>query len=439
VKLIPNEPHPSWNDGFPLTRDLPPITLEVNGIKIFAKGSNWAAPDIFTGTISRETYEPLLKYAKEAHFNLLRMWGGSMISKESFFDLCDEMGIMVWQEFMLACNNYKDIPRYLEVLDRESQSIIKKVRRHACLAIWCGGNELFNNWSGMNDQSHALRLLNANCYHLDRLTPFLPTSPVYGMAHGHYLFRYGDGRDCLEAMINSCKSAYTEFGNPSLADIDSLKAIIPEEQLFPPTPGGAWEEHHAFGAWQKDSWLELPTIEHYFGKPESLEELIGYTQTLQCIGYKGIFEEARRQFPHCSMALNWCYNEPWINAANNNLLIYPAKPKPAYYAVQASCRPIMASARVKRFDYTCGDIFEAELFILNDLPEDLGQFTVTARIDEIIIGKWITGGVRGTSNIRSGIYYSHRLDFAENCMFRLSVEVLDHPEMDSEYLFLYKT
>ena len=258
-RLVPN---PGAVDrGFPLSSNSPPITLEINNCRIFCKGSNWVQPEIFTGTITRESYEPLVKLAKDAHFNLFRAWGGCMASKESFFDLCDEYGIMVWQEFPLACNNYKDKPKYLEILDRESVSIIKRVRRHASLAIWCGGNELFNDWSGMNDQSHALRLLNANCYELDRFTPFLPTSPVPGMGHGCYVFRYDkwfvspklaaempDGCDCLTAMVNAENTAYTEFGNPSASDIDTLKSIIPEDELFPPKPGGAWQEHHAFYA-----------------------------------------------------------------------------------------------------------------------------------------------------------------------------------------------
>jgi len=124
--------------GFPKSADLPPITMEINNRRIFCKGSNWVEPEIFTGTINRDSYEPLIKLARDAHFNILRAWGGCMPSKESFFDLCDEAGLMIWQEFPLSCNNYKNNPNYLRVLDRESRSIIKRVRRHACLAIWCG-------------------------------------------------------------------------------------------------------------------------------------------------------------------------------------------------------------------------------------------------------------------------------------------------------------
>ncbi|MFW6032331.1 MAG: glycoside hydrolase family 2 protein, partial [Phycisphaeraceae bacterium] len=149
-----------WEEpaGFPKGRSNPPITLEINGRAIFARGSNWVPPSVFPGTIDAATYRPLLELVRGAHMNILRSWGGGIVNKAAFFELCDEMGLLVWQEFPLACNDYPDDPAYLRVLDRESRSIIRRLRRHACLAIWCGGNELFNSWSGMTDQSLALRL-----------------------------------------------------------------------------------------------------------------------------------------------------------------------------------------------------------------------------------------------------------------------------------------
>ena len=82
---------------------------------------------------------PLLNRARDAHMNLLRIWGGGIVNKDSFFDLCDELGLMVWQEFPLACNDYEGTPKYLEVLDHESRSIILRLRHRASLALWCGG------------------------------------------------------------------------------------------------------------------------------------------------------------------------------------------------------------------------------------------------------------------------------------------------------------
>jgi len=114
--------HPgAWDypSEFPKSRSNPPITLEINGSKMFCKGSNWVNPEIFPGIINADTYLPLLQLAKDAHMNLLRVWGGGIINKECFYEQCDEMGIMVWQEFPLACNNYVGTPEYLRVLDRK--------------------------------------------------------------------------------------------------------------------------------------------------------------------------------------------------------------------------------------------------------------------------------------------------------------------------------
>lgn len=112
----------------PKSRSHPPITMKVNGREIFCKGSNWVIPKIFYGKITADDYRELLQYAKDAHFNLLRIWGGGIVNKESFYELCDELGIMVWQEFPLACNNYENDAHYLEVLENESTAIIKKLR-----------------------------------------------------------------------------------------------------------------------------------------------------------------------------------------------------------------------------------------------------------------------------------------------------------------------
>ena len=362
IELADNIGHDKFT-YMPRDCSMPPFTLRINHKRIFAKGTNWVNPEIFTGTITEETYRPLIEKAAECNFNILRSWGGAIVNKQSFFDLCDEKGLMVWQEFPLACNNYEGEP-YLKVLDRESRSIIKRYKNH--VTMWCGGNELFNNWSGMNEQSLALRLLDKNCYELDRDKPFIKTSPLMNVGHGHYVFRYSEDTDVFQAMQKASRIAYVEFGLSSLAPYGRLKEIIPEDELFPIRPTKSWVAHHAFHAWDNRGWLFPETIQHYFGDVDTLEALISCYDWLQCEGYKAIYEEARRQSPYCSMALNWCYNEPWATAANNSLLSYPCIPKPAFYAVKAACRPVLASARIPKFEYKQGETFSAEIWLLND-------------------------------------------------------------------------
>jgi beta-mannosidase len=119
--------------------------------------------------------------------------------------------------------------------------------------------------------------------------------------------------------------------------------------------------------------------EHYFGPAGSLREFVERGDWLQCAGYHAIFEEARRQKPRCSMALNWCFNEPWPTAAGNSIVNWPARPKPAYGAVRAACRPVLASARFEKFQWRAGETFSAEIWILNDAPGEIpaGEAEVT--------------------------------------------------------------
>jgi len=373
VRLVMPEGGWSQPAAFPKSRSHPPVTVELNGRAIFAKGSNWVNADIFPGAITADTLRPLLRLAREANFNLLRCWGGAAVNPEPFFDQCDELGLLVWQEFPLACNRYPDTPDYLRVLDQESRSIIRRLRQHPCLGLWCGGNELFNAWSGMTDQSLPIRLLNKNCYELDPATPFLPTAPVDGMGHGDYRFRDEAGREVFEIFQQARNTAYSEFGCPGPSPVEYLKGFIPEAELWPPRPGTSWQTHHGFGAWVADptSWLCTTTLEHYFGPSNDLETLVDRGSWLQCAGYQAIFEEIRRQKPGCAMAINWCFNEPWPSAAGDTIVNWPARPKPAYHAVRLACRPVLASARFAKFQWRAGEMFSAEIWILNDGPNGL--------------------------------------------------------------------
>jgi len=424
------------------TRAYPPMTLTLNGRIIFAKGSNWVNPEIFPGTITRDTYEPLIRLAKEAHMNIFRIWGGAIVNKHCFFELCDEYGIMVWQEFPLACNNYVGTDKYLKVLEQEATSIVKRIRKYACHVLWCGGNELFCSWSRMTDQSLALRLLNKVCYEHDRDKPFIPTSPIMGVSHGYYLFMYPDGKDVFTGIQKKRNTAYTEFGVPSMPSADYLRTFIPEDELFPPEPGGSYEFHHAFYAWNSlDTWISRDILEYYFGQAENLEQLVEQSNWLQKEGLKAIYEEARRQKPFCSMALNWCYNEPWKTAANNSIISYPNIPKPAYYAVANSLRPVLASARIPKFLWFSGEQFIMELWLLNDSPKGYSNFTIKAYIEiageEVLLAEWKTGMIPANQN-KKGPSVSYLLPNVNTDRIKVKLKCLENDKYSSSYELKYK-
>ncbi|HWL14887.1 MAG TPA: hypothetical protein VNR00_04720, partial [Opitutus sp.] len=390
--------------------------------------------------VTAERYDALLELARASHFNLLRVWGGATAPHDRFYERCDELGLMVWQEFPLACNLYPDDAEYLAVLDQESRSLIARLKDHASLVLWCGGNELFNAWSKMTDQSLPLRLLNRNCYELDPCRPFLPTAPIDGMGHGHYVFRdAATGEEAWALMQRSHCTAYSEFGCPGPAPAAVLRKIIPEDELWPPRRGTAWETHQAFGAWQVESWLHLATIERYFGPCASLEELVERGQLLQSAGFQGMFEEARRQKPTASMALNWCLTEPWPCAANNSLIAWPCEPKPALAGVAEACRPTLASARIRQFAWAAGECFDPEIWLLNDAPVGHAAVEVVVWLEldgarrELLT--WSTGEIAPGAN-RRGPRAQFTLPELNDERFTLRLEVRGRPEWSSQYTLL---
>lgn len=442
AKLVMNAG--SWDEpsSFPRSRSAAPITLEVNGRRLFAKGSNWVNAQLCPGQMTREHFDRLLTLAKDANMNILRIWGGGFVNPDSFFELCDEKGIMIWQEFPLSCNEYPNDPDYLAVLKKEAIAIVRKLRNHPCLVIWCGGNELFNNWSGMTDQHHALRLLNSVCYSEDPDTPFLMTSPLTGMGHGHYLNYDGLAEtESITIFRHTTNTAYTEFGNPGAADPDYIKRFLSPEDYADCRPeNDVWREHHAFNAWVPVSWLRYPEVEYYFGGWDDTDDVCRKTQFIQAMCYRSNFEEMRKQWPHCSMALNWCFNEPWPTFANNSLISWPDLPRPCYSAVKEALRPQLASLRIDRHLWWAGETFRADVWMLNDAPAALpaAEITVSYSLEdgpETKLAHLTTTEILPQTNLECGAI-AFQLPEGFSGKFHIHLRVCGHPEKDSSYTYL---
>ena len=291
----------------------------------------------------------------------------------------------------------------------------------------------------MNDQSLPLRWLNAICLEHSPEIPFIPTSPVMGVGHGHYIFYDANtDEDAYQIMNRSRFTAYSEFGMPSLSDVEILRKIIPENELFPPEPTDAWLAHHAFKAWIGDTWLCPGIIAKYFGKAESLDQLVEWSQLLQSIGYKAIFEHARQEWPHCSMALNWCFNEPWPTAANNSIIQYPAKPKPAHEAIRQACRPVLSSARIPKFLWDSAEDLYFDLFMINGTPETLPPGIMECRINGRTVEQWNFEKVPANQNL-AGPKVVFPLTGESGKWLTLELKVHDNPEFDSSYQLMLRT
>jgi beta-mannosidase len=352
---------------------------------------------MFPGRLDDDRLRGQLQLARQAHLNFLRCWGGAALMPESFFDAADEMGILIWQEFPLSCNRYEGTDDYLRVLDQESRSIIRRLRSRACLAVWSGGNELFNKWSGMSMHDAAIRLLQHNTYELDRDRPFLMTAPLWGMAHGPYRFCMSDGTESMSLFQQCEHTAYTEFGVFAAPSAESMRKWQNPDLLA--LPGLADSDEAPRGSLARRHWEPA----RYF-RIETLDEFATAAGILQREGYKHLFEEIRRQKPVASMALNWCWNEPTPRTVNGSVIGWPDEIKPGYAGIRAACRPALASARIRKFTWRAGEYFQAELWLLNDAPDPApaGEIRAVLRIgeQETLLAVWPHGQVPANTNLR---------------------------------------
>lgn len=446
VRLVMNLD--AWKEPakYPKSRSHAPMTLEINGRKIFAKGSSWLSPEIFPGLLTRKRYEEQLAFAIQANMNILRCWGGAPVMKDAFFEICDALGIMIWQEFPLSCNDYPDDREYLRVLDQESRSIIGRLKHHPSVVIWCGGNELFNSWSGMDDQSLPLRLLDANCYQLDPQRPFLMTSPLDGAGHGPYGF-VDQSTNCETwALFQDSAGKFTAFceftTGSGMRDVELLRNFIPEDELWPIGKNQAWAAHCAITRDGKPFHLSQSAIKKYFPRIDSLEDLVEGAQFLHSQGIRGVFEEVRRQKMFTSMALSWCFNEPWPNAAGHNLVTWYSTPLPALELVKQALRPVLASARIRKMQWKKGEKFNPECWILSDAPEITPGGVLEVWLEPgggkeaVHLLDWRFADVPANTNL-AGPSAGYALPEMDGDRFALCLKVRGRPELNSRYELLF--
>lgn len=443
VSLSMNQGEWDFPNTFPKTRSTAPITLTVNGLKIFAKGSNWVPPDVFFGRITEQTYEKLLSLVRGANMNILRVWGGGIINKDPFFEICDRLGIMVWQEFPLACNEYPDKPAYLRVLEQEAVGIIHRLRLHPCVVLWCGGNELFNSWSHMTDQHHALRLLNKLCYEHDRHTPFLMTSPLFGMAHGHYRHLDAPATEFITKMPDQTNTAYTEFGVPGCNSLSYILAYCSKEEFEACRSAADLEKLLPFHADPVLKKLSSAALCHYYGEEGTPRQAIERMALLQGMLYKSMFEEMRKQWPRCSMAINWCFDSPWPLLCSENVVDWPCEPKPAYEEIRQALRGQLASLRIRRHVYAGGSDFRAEVWLLNDTLDCMSSLTieVIGRYEghEKVLLVWQTDSTPAQTNQQGPSVYWKLPDRGEEEMFTIELRCCKQPEVGSIYRYILRS
>lgn len=345
-------------------------TLRVNGRPVYARGANWVPADILPGRAGEDDYRALLTLAREANMNVLRVWGGGLREKRAFYDLCDRLGILIWQEFPFACAFLTRFPRsegYLHLARSEARAIVRDLRQHACLALWCGGNE----FSPRRNEPlvSALREIVAA---EDPARPFVPASPAGGDSHF-----WGVWHNFLppSAYREDPARFGSEFGLQAPPDPGVLARFLPEAGLWP--PGKGWTYH---GAGLAKLWRYARP---FLGKGEvTLDRFVQASQRAQAHGLQIAIEHHRRaRAQGDGGALVWQLNEPWP-AISWAIVDFYRNPKPAYEAVRRAFNPVLVSLDYPLRPYRGGDTLEIDAWVLNDTPRALPGTRVEIVLEE---------------------------------------------------------
>lgn len=338
-------------------------TLVVNGRRVYARGANWVPADVLPGRVTEADYRALLGLARDANMNMLRVWGGGLREKQPFYELCDRLGIMVWQEFPVACAFMTRYPRgadYIRLVEAEAAAIIGCLRNHPSVVLWCGGNEFIPRRNAPLVQALARAAAG------DETRPFLSASPHEGDSHNWHVWHEYQPPAAYRADHTGFAS---EFGLQAPPSVEALRRFIPAGELWPPGP--SWVYHNA-------GLAKLRRYARPFlgGGERSLEAFVRASQRAQAHGLQIAIEHYRRSKAEgCGGTLVWQLNEPWP-AISWSLIDYGREPKPAYHSVARLFSPVLVSADYAPQPYQAGDPFHAEVWIVNDLARALPGCTL---------------------------------------------------------------
>lgn len=358
-----------------------PYTVRLNGRDLFLKGWNWVPLDALYGVPRPAKLAHLLSLAAGAGANCLRVWGGGLLETSEFYDLCDQLGLLVWQEFSLSSSLEGSVPStdagYLATMGAEAPVVIGERRHHPSLALWCGGNELARQLPGRDDlpldeSEPVLALLAEAVRRHDPGRPFLPTSPSgprflnrldiiaeapedqhdvhgpwehQGLAEHNVLY---DAGTCL---------LHSEVGVEGMTNRRSLEELISPAHRWPADRTNPVYEH--LGAW----WDNAPLVQRCFGgRLVHIDQLRRASQHLQYDGLRYVVESRLRHRPRTSGVLPWQFNEPYPNAWCTSAVDYAGEAKPAYYGVRRAYRPFHVCAAFPIWAWAGHEMVTARIF-----------------------------------------------------------------------------
>ncbi|MDZ7292681.1 MAG: glycoside hydrolase family 2 protein [candidate division KSB1 bacterium] len=323
----------------------------VNHVPVFCKGANWIPADSFVPRISNEKYRALLTMAREAHINMLRVWGGGIYEQKIFYDLCDELGILIWQDFMFACGAYPEYPEFGDNVRHEVVTIVKQLRNHPCMVLWCGNNE--NEWLWNLDTHRPYRempgialfekIIPEVCARYDPTRPYWQSSPFGGedpndAAQGdrHQWNTWSNWRDFTEIRHDTGRFL-SEFGFQAPAHWETMNEVTAPEDRWPQSK---IMEHHNKQVEGTERLFRF--LAAHYRVTNDYEDFIYQCQLFQAEALKFSVEHWRRRKFLTAGTLYWQLNDCWP-VTSWSAIDYRLRPKAAYYYTKRFFAPVLLS------------------------------------------------------------------------------------------------
>jgi beta-mannosidase len=357
------------------------FTVEINGMKIFCKGADWIPCDTFIPRISGSTYEKLLVMARDAHMNMLRVWGGGFYENDIFYELCDRLGLMVWQDFMYACGEYPESAWFLKQAAVEAEAVVKRLRNHPSIVLWCGNNECewmycTNHPEKTPDDMRGAKIfreiLQDVCRRLDGTRPYWRSSP-FGSGfpnsqtngNNHEWGVWSRWKDYPDYAKNASRFV-TEFGFQSLPERATIGAVTLPSDRHMQSPV---IEHHNKQIAGTERLFRFQAA--HYRVPGDFDRWIYKSQLAQAEALKFAVEHWRRRKFRTSGSIFWQLNDCWP-VSSWAVIDSGLRPKAAYYFARRFFAPVLVS--FKRVDRGI------EVWITNDLPRPAsGVLTLSLR------------------------------------------------------------
>ncbi|OLV18503.1 beta-mannosidase [Deinococcus marmoris] len=338
--------------------------FEVNGMPIFCGGANWIPDDNFLPRISPERYRTRLTQARDANMVMIRVWGGGIYEDDVFYDVCDELGLLVWQDFMFACGMYPAHTEFQASIREEAEVAVRRLRHHASLALWCGNNEDYQiansvgayGPGGDESKFDALstyeELLPEVCSRLNPATPYWPGSAFGGpnstdqeIGDRHTWDVWHGAMAPYQDYPKYEGRFVAEFGMQSLPSLALLESVVAPEERFPASR--TLEHHNKAGDGPR-------RLNVYIGDtvpiPADLPGYVYASQLMQAEALDSAYRGWRRRWGRdgkraVSGALVWQLNDCWP-VTSWAIIDSSGQPKPAYYAIKGALKPVSVGVTV---------------------------------------------------------------------------------------------